>query len=261
MAQSVYTDYTANQTALQGSMEKLATGLKVNRGADDPAALSLSDTLSAQVTGTDASLRVLANASNFINTADGYLQSVDNILGRMSDLCVGMGDATLTTGEWSDMATEFNGLQNEILNIQANATFNNTPIFGSARTFTVDANGSQFTIGTDALASLANVAYAPETIEYSDDPGENIVFLQTARDMVSSQRAALGAAENDLTFQSSALQTYSTNASAAESRIRDTDIAQESANFARDQILVQSSTAMLAQANAAPQGLLKLLSG
>lgn len=258
-ANMVYKNYTRNESALSSSMEKLATGLRVNRGADDPAGLAISETLRAQIKGTDAAVDVLASASNFVNVADGYLQTVNDILGRMNDLSVRMGDGTLTTSDKSNIASEFNALKGEITNLQSEAKFNTVAIFGAARTFTVDANGTAFTVSANGLASLSATATNITTLAATDDGSSQITEIQSAIASIATQRAQLGADQSQLNFKSTALQNYGENVAAAESRIRNVDVAKESANLARNQILVQASTAMLAQANSSTQNVLQLL--
>ena len=259
-ANLVYTQYQKNQDALSQSMEKLATGSRINRGADDPAGLAISETLKAQVGSTNTAINTIANASNFINSADGYLQSVNDILGRMSELSIEMGDATMSSGDKSNITTEFNALQGEISSMQTQAKFNNSPIFASTvRQFTVDANGSTFSFNSAGLASLSTIAASITSMSATDTGILQVTELSSAISAIAAQRAILGANQSQLNFKSTSLQNYANNVSAAESRIRDTDVAQESASLARSQVLVQVSTAMLAQANAQPQTVLKLL--
>jgi len=255
-ANTVYKNYSRNQMALSTSMEKLSTGLRINRAIDDPAGLAISETLRAQVKGTDAANDVIANANNFLNTADGYLQTVHDMLGRMSELAVKMDDATLTTTDKDNVVGEFNALKAEIDGVFTNAKFNNGTIFGTDKTLIVDANGNEFTIGaTDSLTSGPTLTDITNASAATDALTEISAAIAT----VSTQRAAIGAAQSVLSYKTIALQNYSENVSAAESRIRNVDMAKESSAFSRNQILVQASTAMLAQANSTSQNVLSLL--
>lgn len=256
-ANTVYKNYSRNQDALSSSMERLSTGLRINRATDDPAGLAISETLRAQVKGTDATVDVIANANNYLNTADGYLQTAHDMMGRMAELAVKMDDATLTTTDKNNIVSEFNALKGEIDNVFSASKFNGGAIFGSAKTLIADANGAEFTISSSALATLATTAIA--TIAATSSATTALSQVNTAIGTISTQRAAIGAAQSQLNFKSTALQNYSENVSAAESRIRNADMAKESSNFARNQILVQASTAMLAQANSASQNVLSLL--
>jgi flagellin len=253
-ANTVYKNYSRNQSALSSSMEKLATGLRINRASDDAAGLAISETLRSQVKGTDAAVDVIANATNFINTADGYLQTVNDMLGRMEELAVSYNDATKSTQDQANIKAEFDALNAELtVNIDAQAKFNGNTIFdGLARTFQVGANAAD-TFVIDA-GSMAAVSTSVNGLAVTDIAG-----IQAANTAVSTQRANLGAAQSQLNYKSTALQNYSENVSAAESRIRNVDVAKESTNFAKNQILVQASTAMLAQANANSQNVLSLL--
>jgi len=256
-ANTVYKNYSRNQMALSSSMERLSTGLRINRASDDPSGLAISETLRSQVKNTDAVIDVIANASNFLNTGDGYLQTVQDMLGRMGELAVKLGDATLTTTDKNNIVGEFNALKGEIDNVFSAAKFNGGAIFGAAKTLIADANGAEFTISSSALATLATAAVA--TIAATSAASTALSEVATAIGTVSSQRALIGAAQSQLNFKTAALQNYSENVSAAESRIRNVDMARESSLFARNQIMVQASTAMLAQANSGAQNVLSLL--
>jgi len=256
-ANTVYKNYSRNQDALSSSMERLSTGLRINRASDDPAGLAISETLRSQVKGTDATVDVIANASNYLNTADGYLQTAHDMLGRMTELAVKMDDATLTTTDKGNIVSEFNALKGEIDNVFSASKFNGGAIFGASKTLIADANGAEFTISSNALATLATTAIA--TIAATSSATTALSQVSAAIGTISTQRAAIGAAQSQLNYKSSALQNYSENVSAAESRIRNADMAKESSMFARNQILVQASTAMLSQANSASQNVLSLL--
>jgi len=253
-ANTVYKNYNQNSSALAASLEKLSSGLAINRASDDPAGLAISEDERLQVKGTNMAINVIANANNFINTADGYLQTVNDMLGRMEELAVSYNDSTKAAADLTDLAAEFSALYSEMtINIDAQARFNAQVMFAASSppmSFQVGADGADvFNItGTGTVKSMvsnANIAY--------------ISNIQGAEQNVSTARANLGAAQSQLNFKSTALQNYSVNVSAAESRIRDVDVAQQSTIYAKMQILVQSSTAMLAQANANPQNVLTLL--
>lgn len=256
-ANTVYKNYSRNQDALSTSMERLSTGLRINRASDDPSGLAISETLRSQVKGTDAAVDVIANSSNFLNTVDGYLQTVHDMMGRMEELAVKMDDAVLTTSDKQNLANEFNALKSEVDNVFSSAKFNGSAIFGAARTLAVDANGNEFTVGTDSLAALA--ATSISTISATSAATSSLSEINAAIGTISTQRASIGADQSQLNYKSQALQNYSENASAAESRIRNADMAKESSMFARNQILVQASTAMLSQANQSSQNVLSLL--
>jgi len=251
-ANSVYKNYTRNQTMLNSSLEKLSTGLRINRAADDAAGLAISENMRAQVRGTDAAVDVIANATNFINTADGYLQTANDMLNRMEELAVNYNDGTKSDTDKANLQSEFDALNEELtVNIDAQAKFNGDAVFSADdRVFQVGANsGEEF-----SLAATNTVADMVGTLDITD-----LQTIRDASDGVSTVRANLGAAQSQLNFKSAALQNYSENIASAEGRIRNADIAKESSNFAKNQILVQASTAMLAQANSVTQNVLSLL--
>lgn len=250
-ANTVFKNYSRNQTAMSSSMERLATGLKINRASDDAAGLAISETLRSQVKGTNAANDVIANATNFINTADGYLQTANDILGRMEELAVNYTDGTKSAADQANLSSEFDALNAELTGMSGStgaAKFNGTGIFdGSARTFQVGANA------TDTF-DVTMTDFSGTSVTITD-----IQSIQDATSAISTQRAAMGAQQSQLNYKSLALGNYSENVAAAESRIRNADMAQESTNFAKNKILVQASTAMLAQANASSQNVLTLL--
>jgi flagellin len=253
-ANSVYKNYTRNQDMLASSLEKLSTGLRINRASDDAAGLAISETLRAQVKGTDAAVDVIANATNFINTADGWLQTVNDMLGRMEELAVAYNDGTKSTSDRANLTAEFVALNGEFTNMTNQARFNGDQIFnGTTRTFQVGPdNGQTFSItGINAITTMVGTLSISAGTVFSD--------INTAIATVSTSRAGLGAAQSQLNFKSTALTNYSENIAAAEGRIRNADIAKESAVFAKNQILVQASTSMLAQANSITQNVLSLL--
>jgi flagellin len=265
-ANSVFKNYSRNQSALASSMEKLSTGLRINRASDDAAGLAISETLRGEIKGTDSAVDVLANATNFINTADGYMQSVNDMLGRMEELSTSMLDGTKTSTDKANLASEFNALRSEISGLNTGAQFNGGAIFGASKDFASDASGTTFTVkgaaAGDGLNSLTAIANGITALAGSDAVSTitaQITAVKSAITTVATQRADLGADQSRLNFRSMSLENYSENASAAESRIRNVDVAKESTNFAKNQILVQASTAMLSQANSNSQNVLSLL--
>jgi len=253
-ANTVFKNYTRSSQGMASSMEKLATGLRVNRASDDPAGLAISETLRGNIKGTDAALDAIANANNFINTADGFLQTVHDILGRMEELSVKYGDGTMSTTDKANLALEYNALADEIDNINSNSKFNGITIFGGSSSnvqFTVDAEGTTFSItsGLGTLASPADITSSTQAL----------AAVKSAITTISTQRAQLGQSQSRLQFLATSQQNYAENVSAAEGRIRNVDVAKESANFTKYQILVQSGVAMLSQANSSSQNVLGLL--
>ena len=258
-ANTVYKNYNQNSMKLANSAEKLATGLRINRAADDSAGLAISEGMRAQVKGTDAANDNISNAINFLNTADGYLQVVSDILGRMEELSVSEGDGTKSTTDKANIDAEFKTLATQLGSISAAATgptFNGTLLFSAATiTMQVGANSADtFTLAGTNLGGAAGFATVAAMTT-----ANSVSNVQAAIIGVSTLRATMGSDQAHLQYQSSALQNYSENISASESRIRNVDMAKETTNFSRFQIQVQAGTAMLAQANQLPQNVLSLL--
>jgi len=250
-ALTVYKDYAANNSALSGALEKLSSGLAINTAADDPAGLAISEDMRFEIGGTNEAVNNISNANNFLNTADGYLQTVNDMLGRMEELAVEYGQGTNSANDLADLNAESTALSGQIANY-VSASFNGKQIFGGATfTFQVGADNAD-TFTTASVSTMANLMAGVTSTT-------NIAGIQTATDAVATLRGALGANMSQLSYLSTAEQNYSVNISSAESAIRNVDVAQESTNYAKEQILVQSSTAMLAQANAVPQNVLTLL--
>jgi flagellin len=296
-AVTVYKNLSRSENALDASMERLASGLRINRAADDAAGLAISESFRAQIKGANMAIENINNAINFINTADGYLQNVSDILGRMEELAVQFGDATkadpegtLDSGDLHNINVEFWQLCTELTAIIgdgstgvdnfARAKYNAAAIFtDQPRDFQVGPDAGQiFSIPAGSL-DLANDTQfeqlqilmndyftAGDTVgepialgEYGDSTVGTLAEIQGAIAQVSSFRALMGSYMSQLRFTMAGLQNYSENISAAESRIRNVDVALEATNLARNQILVQAGTAMLAQANQLPQNVLQLL--
>ena len=255
-ANTVFKNYSRNTSMQTSSMEKLATGLRINRASDDAAGLAISETLRREIKDTNVAVDNVANATNFVNVADGYLQTVHDVLGRMSELATRAGDGTLSATDRSNIKTEYDKLNSEVTNIGTNGKFNGSQIFnGVARQFTIDNNGNTFNISTVSMGAVA----APGGMTAGSDGTAELALVTAEVGIIATQRASLGAEQSQLNFKTTGLQNYSENASMAESRIRDVDVAKESTNLSKAQILVQASTAMLAQANQSSQGVLALL--
>jgi len=250
-ALTVYKNYNQNNQALASSLEKLSSGLAINRASDDPSGLAISEDMRLEIGGTNEAIDNISNANNFINTADGYLQTVNDMLGRMEELAVEYGQGTNSTGDTTDLTDEYTSLVNQIKTYDT-AQFNGTDLFtGNALTFQVGADSGQ-------TFSLAGTGTMTTMIAHVTGIGD-ITNIKAEQDAVAALRAGLGAGQSQLNYTSVAEQNYSQNISASESSIRDVDVAQQSTVYAKEQILVQSSTAMLAQANAVPQNVLTLL--
>ncbi len=255
--------------AMSSSMEKLSSGFRINRAADDAAGLAISEKMRAQISGLNQAQRNAQDGISLIQTAEGALDEVHNMLRRMRDLAVQSANATYEDDDRAKLHQEFDALRTEIQDITSDrAEFNNINLLdgtGGTISFQVGANHGQ-TINVE----LKNMQVAD--IDGVDISGLNISTeagalaaiadadaLDAAIDKVSEFRSDLGAVQNRLEHTINNLAVMEENLQAAESRIRDLDMAAEMADMTKNQILTQAGTAMLAQANMKSQGVLQLL--
>mgnify|MGYP001089061465 CR=1 FL=1 len=261
---NAYRNLSVTNTAQGKSLEKLSSGFRINRAADDAAGLARSEGLRAEIGGTKVAIRNAQDGISFVQTAEGALEEVHAILQRMRDLAVG---AANSTSDGSAEADEIAQLQEELTAIGQRTTFNGEKVFGQTARFHVGAGADQtinsLTVDTSDLSagSLGASTVSISAIDVTDDASAAaaISTLDQAIESVSKERSKLGATQNRLEAAVRNLSVAAENLQAAESRIRDTDMAEEMVEFTRHQILQQAGTAMLAQANAAPQTVLALL--
>jgi flagellin len=250
-----------NSMNLSKALSRLSSGSQITSPADDPAGLAVSMKLSAQVARTTAAQDNINDAVSFNQTQDGYLQQVDTALSRMSELSIAAQDVTKTTSDRSLYNQEFTTLSTYVKDVSTKS-FNGVSLFnGNSLAVTTDSSGSTF---TNKGVDLTSATY---TQVYNSDSVDTVAHAQTALtditksiNQLASDRANLGANEETLGYYGNQLTTLNNNLSAANSQITDVDVAQESTNYAKYNILVQSGTAMLAQANSQPQSVLRLLS-
>ncbi len=245
---------------LQKSMERLSSGYRINRAADDAAGLAISEKLRGQISGISQAMRNTQDAVSLVQTAEGALHEVHSMLQRVRELAVQFKNGTLSTDDRLAIQSEVNQLQDEIGRIGSQVQFNGVQLLdnNSQITFQVGAmDGEIITVSTVSLGSAIGAnAFALTTLGATD-----IGEIDTAINNVSSQRAEFGAVQNRLDHTLANLATYHENLVASESRVRDADMAQEMVNFTKLQILQQAGTSMLAQANQVPQSVLTLLRG
>jgi len=244
----------ANNSMLQKSLARLSSGSKIVTPADDAGGLAVSMKLEAALKRTDAVATNVANATSFLQTQDGALKTAGKVLERISELKTLHGDATKSTTDKANYVTEFTALQSELTNLASN-TFNTVALFGS---------GTLSVATSEDGAQSLNITQSNLTSNVASITGGTLAALSTATittalEAVATSRAQNGAEQSRLGFSGSMLAINRTNIEAANSRIVDVDVAYESTKLARNNILVQSSTAMLAQANAATQSALRLL--
>lgn len=256
---------TSNDGALAKSLEKLSSGFRINRASDDAAGLAISEKMRGQINGLNQAQQNAQDAISMLNTAEGALNETEAILQRMRTLAVQASSDTLVTKDRDAIKEEVGQLQSELDRIADTTEFNTQKLLNgnlnSGVTIQIGANQGQVmavSIGTMNAASLT-VGTGSVSLDSASNASTAIQNIDTALNAVSAQRAKLGAYSNRLEHTINNLGVASENLSAAESRIRDLDMAKEISAMTRNQILTQSGTSMLAQANQAPQSVLSLL--
>jgi flagellin len=245
---------------LNESLARLSSGSKIVNPSDDPAGLAESISLGAQINQTAAANANVNNAVSFLQTQDGYLQQVGSALDQMSTLAVESQDVTKTNTERADYQQEFNTLAGYITDT-ATKDFNGVSLFGGATlAVTTDANGGTFAMTGINLSAAAYTTATAADVSTTTGAVAALTAVTTAITQLATDRATVGANEERLTYTGDELGVLQDNLTAANSQITDVDVATESTNYAKYQILVQSGVSMLAQANQNPQSVLKLLS-
>jgi len=258
-AQSTATLLSQSSSMLSKSLARLSSGSKITSPADDSAGLAVSVQLVAQMARNTAASNNVSNANSLNQTQDGYLQQVGNALNRMSELSLQAQDVTKSDADRALYNQEFTTL-GSFVNDMATKDFNGVSLFtGTALNVTTDSDGNTFAMTGIDLSSTTYTTAAGDSVDTIANAQQALTDVKAAITQLSSDRATLGANEERLTMYSSQLATLNNNLSAANSQIMDVDVASESTQFAKYNILVQTGTAMLAQANALPQIALKLL--
>jgi flagellin len=249
----------ASTSMLQKSLARLSSGSKITSPADDPAGLSEAITLGAQINRTTAANANVGNAISFAQTQDGFLQKIGTALDRMSELSVNAQDVTKTDAERADYQKEFSTLAAYVTNA-GSKDFNGVSLFSAAAlSVTTDGDGGKFSMTGIDLSVTAYTGATSADISTSTGATAALTAVKAAITQLATDRATVGASVSRLTYTSDQLGVLSTNLSSAKSQITDVDVAQESTQFAKYNILVQAGTSMLAQANQNPQSVLKLL--
>lgn len=267
-----YRNLGVNQRNLSKNLEKLSSGFRINRAGDDAAGLAISESMRSQINGLNQAAKNADDAIGLIQTAEGALTETHSMLQRMKTLATQSANGTYTDEARANIQKEFNQLKTEIDRIA------DTTEFSGVKPLLVD-NNMTFQIGTSNVkqnllnitavsmkaAELGkNVAGGPASLDAVDlstldGANKGMAVIEKAITNVSDYRAELGAAQNRLEHTVNNLNVTSENITAAESRIRDTDMADEMTAFTKNNILAQAAQSMLAQANAQPQGILSLL--
>ena len=239
---------TLNNTATGKNMEKLSSGLRINRAGDDAAGLAVSEKMRGQIRGLEQAQRNVQDGISFVQTAEGAMNEISAMLVRMKELNVQKANGTYSSGQKGNINTELTALGTQIDSILTNTKFNGIAIASGSVSIQADDNAVTISITGISKTGISGLTST-----------STLANIESAITNVSTERAKLGAMLNRLEYTSNNLGTTIENLTASESRIRDTDMASEMVQLTKNQILLQSSQAMLAQANSAPQCVLSLL--
>ena len=254
--------YNINNGNIAKNVEKLSSGLRVNRAADDAAGLAISEKMRAQIRGLNMASKNSQDAISLVQTAEGGMQTIQDILQRIRELAVQSASDTNTDEDRAQIQKEVDALIEEADQIPEITQFNSMPLLNGSfikRVIQSGANeGEIMEITIDEMTATV-LGVSPLPVSKQLDASAAIKKVDDALGKVSSQRSDLGAYQNRLEFKIENLDNQAENLAAAESRVRDADMAKMMTEFTKNNILFQSSTAMLAQANALPQGVLQLL--
>jgi flagellin len=258
---NAYRNLNVSDTQMSKSLEKLSSGFRINRAADDAAGLVISESLRAQVGGLKVAVRNAQDGISVVQTAEGALNEVHSMLQRMRDLAVQAANGSQDDDARAAADSEYQALATEIGRMADSTKFGGTPLLDGSFA------GVAFQVGANSADTIDVDGYDLSSLDTTGDlttasgASSAIDTIDSAIKDVSSGRGDLGALQNRFEHAIANLNVSIENVSASESRIRDVDMAQEMVQFTRSQILTQAGTAMLAQANSAPQGVLQLLRG
>jgi flagellin len=261
---------TVNARSLSRAMEQLSTGKRINGAKDDAAGLSIAQNMTAQIRGLNMAVRNANDGISLLQTADGAMIEQSNMMQRMRELAVQAASDTVTSSQKGYLNDEFQALKSEINRIGAQTKWNDRDLLTGAVVRTGETAGEHsFQVGSEVTAITVTIGNASTAGLYDDihssvitsatDAEAAIDALDTSIAAVNTQRSTIGAGINQLTYAADNLSNISMNTTASRSRIEDTDYAAASTELARTQIIQQAATAMLAQANQAPQSVLALL--
>jgi flagellin len=265
-----------NERALGAAMEQLSTGKRINAAGDDASGLAISARMTSQIRGLETSIRNANDAISMVDTAEGALDEITEMLQRIRELAVQSGTGTTAEDDRTYLNAEFEALRSEIERVATNTEWNGRAILAGAAgggssdtvTFQVGVDGGQtlavdfgdFSSGTTMASMHGATGLTASTVAKGIAQAASVITISdVAIEAVSTQRATFGATSNRLTHAVDNLTSVKTNAEASRSRILDTDYAAATSELARTQIIQQAGTAMLAQANQLPQSVLSLL--
>ena len=259
----IATNQMSKNTALAGSsMEKLSTGLRITKAGDDAAGLAVSEKMRAQIRGMEQAERNVQDGISMVQTAEGALEEAGNIAQRMRELGVQAGNDTLSAEDRTKVKEELKQLQDEMKKISEETKFNGKQLLNTAGTFTIQAgaNSETRTIKTANLSSIANgLSLTSTSISNTAEAQAFVTKVDDALKSINDARSDLGAMQNRLEYTANNLTTSTENLTAAESRIRDVDVAKEMVTLSKLNILNQASQAMVSQAKQQPESVSQLL--
>ncbi len=252
-------------------IERLSSGMRINRAGDDASGLAVSEKLRSQIRGLNQAERNIGNAISFIQTTEGYLQETQDILHRIRELAVQSANGIYSAEDRMQIQVEVSQLVDEVNRIASHAQFNGMDLLQGAFARDGQLGGIQFQVGANmdqnetgyigTMTAEALGLVGQQSVTISTPAGANMAIgmVDNALTMVSKQRADLGAYQNRFELAAEGVAVASENMQAAESRIRDTDMASQMVSYVKNNILIQAGTAMLAQANVKTQSVLQLL--
>ena len=271
-ALNAYNNLNSNQSKLENAFEQLSSGLRINKAADDASGLSIAQGLTSQINGLTQAVSNAQDATNVAQIADGSLGTVQDILQRMRTLVVQAGNSgTQDSNSLSAINQEVKALNTQLDSIATQTKFGATNLLDGTYngTFQIGANGGDTislnlstgvsSSGALATSGLTIAASTSPTTYTSANASADLTSIDAAIKTVSSARSNIGAVQNQLSYTTSNLQTAITNVTASRSNLTDADLATEVTAMTQQQILTQAATSVLAQANSAPQAILKLL--
>ena len=254
-----------SQASLQTSFNRLSSGNRINTAKDDAAGLAISESMKTQIRSFTVAERNAGDAISMAQTAEGALGEITNIVGRMRELAVQASNGALQSSDRAFIQTEFSNLQAETKRIMTSTKFNGKKLINSASSsegFQVGINNTgddRISISFGGIDLKTAMGTSTSVSGSADNARKALDTLDTALATVSTARARFGAAINRLEVTTSNIQTVRLNLSAANSRIRDVDVADETASLSRQQVLTQAGTSVLSQANSSPQAALSLI--
>ena len=261
-----YRNLSTNQSALSKNLEKLSSGYRINRAGDDAAGLAISETMRSQINGLNQAVNNANDAVGLIQTAEGAMTETHSMLQRMKTLATQAANGTYTETARKNIKSEIDALNSEITRIATTTKFNGESPLNPDKnkpnlTFFIGATADKTNAMTVAQMTMTATALTIDRIEVGTTTAafKAMASIDAAIERVSTYRATLGAAQNRLEHTVNNLKVTSENITSAESRIRDTDMADEITAYTKNNILLQAAQSMLSQSNAMPQGVLSML--